>query len=545
MPNPSGSDLWLTERVAAVAEGETDEAQGDAEAATDDEAIETVAPAQIRLPVKLEGNQSVLVYVAETDPSAELSIEWVQDRKTPWAGPLLVGGGVLALIGALLYLLAVDHDRRGLGPRRGRKGPLLGIRNVFSAARKTRSSGKTQENDGEQTGSSDASQTGSAEGASSTDTKRMSRQVTRAVAGASLGLTVMVGVSACAPSYWPDFSPAVTEATTEAQPELETATVAPVPVTQGQLEQILDNIAELSAAADSSLDESGLDVRFTGDALAERKANYTIRRAVSDYDVVVPGITSEMLGYQLVQSTESWPRTVFIVVASTTGDTSSEDDAAEGAEAEAAESPSLAIIMTQTNPHANFLVSRTIALRGGITMPEAAPAEEGTARLASDIKTLVMMPQDVGPSYAAILAGGTGVEQAEFFDLEGDTLLERSGLAWVNQSAAAAQTAGQGITYSVSAAKSDSRIISLSTGVGGALVATTIHETRVEQPEEGGRWRPTVPPSLAALSGLEGQQDKLVSVVSHQLLFYVPSAIDGGEIELLGYTSDLIAASNS
>ena len=177
-------------------------------------------------------------------------------------------------------------------------------------------------------------------------------------------------------------------------------------------------------------------------------------------------------------------------------------------------------------------------------MPEAAPAEEGTARLANDIESLVIKPADLGSAYAAVLAGGAEVAEAELFDLEGDTLLERSGSAWVAQSTAAAQAAGQGIKYSVSADQTSARIVSLSTGAGGALVATTVNETRVEEPD-GGRWRPTVPKSLTALSGLEGQQEKLVSVVAHQLLFFVPSATDGGPIELLGYSSDLIEARNS
>ena len=87
--------------------------------------------------------------------------------------------------------------------------------------------------------------------------------------------------------------------------------------------------------------------------------------------------------------------------------------------------------------------------------------------------------------------------------------------------------------------------MSLSTGVGGAFVATTVLETRTEAPAEGSRWRPTVPKSLTALSGLEGQQEKLVSVVAHQLLFYVPGKDSGEKMQLLGYTSDLVSASNS
>ncbi len=510
-PTPFGSDLWLEQRG---------EDPTSSESATGSQSV--------RLPVSLEAGETALVSVAEPSSAARLSIEWVQDRRTPWAGPLLVGGGALALIGALLYLLAVDHDRRGLGPRRGRKGPLQGIRNVFSPSAKRRAA-KTPDTSSETA----AEQT--------IGEKKNSRNaLSRRAIAPVLVITAGLALSGCSPSYWPDFSAPEEAPAATTGPE---NTAAPVPVAAAQISRIVSDIAAVAGKSDDALDVAGLETRFTGDAFAERKANYTIRKAVSDYEVVVPRITSEELGYQLVQSTESWPRTVFVVVASEAEETAP----AEGDTAAPATdgSPSLALIMTQQSPHENFLVSRTIALRGGITMPEAAPAEEGTALLADDLQTLRLAPAEVGAAYAAVLAGGTGVEQAKEFNLEGDSLIERSGAAWVSQSAQAAAAGGSGINYSVAAAQSDADIVSLSTGVGGAFVTNTVLETRTEAPAEGSRWRPTVPKSLTALSGLEGQQEKLVSVVAHQLLFFVPSKDSKEKIQLLGYTSDLVSASNS
>lgn len=539
VPSPEASDLWLDTQASAPAEevpaeGEaTDEGEEAGETAGD-----AVATATVRLPVDLSADQAVLVYVSDPTAATELSIQWVQDRRTPWAGPLLVAGGLFALIGAILYLLAVDHDRRGLGPRRGRKGPLLGIRNMFGGRSKESSSNVAQRT------SIDTADTLVQTGAESNDANASGGR-RRMTALPLLALASALALSGCSPNYWPELSAEPTETEKAVEAGVTTTNVAPVPVTEGQVDRILADIAEISGEADSSLDASGLSARFTADALKEREANYTIRQAVADYDVIVPRLTDESLGYQLIQSTETWPRTIFTVVASEPEAPAEPAEGEEDAESQpAAESPSIALIMTQANPHSNYLVSRSIALRGGITMPEAAPAEEGTARLANDIESLVIKPADLGSAYAAVLAGGAEVAEAELFDLEGDTLLERSGSAWVAQSTAAAQAAGQGIKYSVSADQTSARIVSLSTGAGGALVATTVNETRVEEPD-GGRWRPTVPKSLTALSGLEGQQEKLVSVVAHQLLFFVPSATDGGPIELLGYSSDLIEARNS
>ncbi len=108
--DPRGSDLWLEARA-----GED---------------------SMFRMPVNLAENQSILFAGTGADPlPSGTSLVWVQDRATPWAGPLFVAGGAFALLGALLYLIAFDRDKRALGPRRGRRGPLLGVQNVVRGAR--------------------------------------------------------------------------------------------------------------------------------------------------------------------------------------------------------------------------------------------------------------------------------------------------------------------------------------------------------------------------------------------------------------------------
>ena len=546
--DPRGSDLWVEERSLAPAV-EADEADSGSSSAG------SAPGSKIRLPLDLDDGDAVLVSVdVAAGDTSTVAIEWVQDRRTPLAGPFLAAGGLFAVVGAVLYLLAVDHDRRGLGPRRGRKGPLLGIRD--SVIRRQRSVKPTRPADSSNSESPKATN---------------QRTTARKIALPSLGLALALGLSGCSASYWPDFSPAATEL--EEQDDGGESAVAPVPVTRAQIDRIVDDIAAIAGEADDALDAEILEARFTGDALAQRAANYTIRQSVPDYAVVPPRITSDALGYELVQSTEGWPRTVFVTVASENGsetvpkteteaeaEAQTEADPAADPEAadspvdleeeatsaesgEPAASPSLAIIMTQAAPHENFLVSRVISLRGGITMPEAAPAEEGTALLKEDLQTLVISPGEVGTAYAAVLAGGPEVDGASLFDLDEDTLIERSGAAWAAQSQSTADAAGQGVVYSVTAEQSDSKIISLSTGVGGALVATTVVENRIEEPGSS-RWKPTPPASVTALSGLSGQQDRLVSEVKHQLLFFVPSKTSNAPIQLLGFASDLVGARN-
>lgn len=507
--DPRGSDLWLDERSLSESTGDDEQ--------------ETTASGTLRMPVALEAGQSVLIAADGTEPAPQdISIVWVQDRDTPWAGPLLAGSALFALIGAVLYLLAIDHNRRGLGPQRGRRGPLLGIRNSFGKKRR----------------------------AEQNTSKTVERRALRVGALPVLGLAAALTLSGCSASYWPDFS----EQPVEEVPEEEAVEEAPLPVTEPQFEMILSRVASVAGESDETLDAELLATRFTGDALDERSANYKIREADPDYEVVPPSITDETLGYSLVQSTTGWPRTLFATVASTMGgaeedapaaeaeaegDASAEEDAVP--EEEAASSPSLAIVLTQQNPHENFLVSHVVSLRGGISMPEAAPAEEGTALLSDDLQSLTLPPGEVAPAYASVLEGGIDVEEAESFMLEGDPLVERSGAAWAAEANSEAEADDSTVKYSVDVSAGDSKVVSLSTGVGGALVATTIMEDRIED-SEGEPLKPTASPSIEALSGLEGRQEMLVREVSHQMLFYVPSETSGAPIQILGATTGMVGA---
>lgn len=510
--DPRGSDLWLEARSIKN--------QG---TGTEKETL--------RVPVSLAPDQSVLIASNGVDPvPSEVSLVWVQDRTTPWAGPLLVGGAVFALLGGLLYLFAVDHDRRGLGPRRGRRGPLQGIRNTISKPK-----GRAGKKADTVTPSADPSTPPQTTQQTTMQATQRSRKLRR-VAIPALGLTVALGLSGCSASYWPDFSPAPT---TEAPAKDTQTALPPVPVTEGQMDRIVDQVSDVAGIGDDTLDAAELEARFTGDALAQRSANYKIRKALPEYGVVPPRITKDRLDYELVQSTDSWPRTMFVTVASEVSGAG--DDQAEGEEEN--NSPSLAMILTQQTPQENYLVSHVVALRGGISMPQAAPAEDGTALLSNDSETLVLSPNQVGEAFASLLQNGPDSEDAEAFDLTTDTLLDNYGAARAQKAQTESDAKDQTMKFSVQARQGDEAPVALSTGVGGALVATTVIEEQIVD-AAGGRFKPQAAGAVTALSGLEGEQDRLVQEVAHQLLFFVPSKSGNSKIELLGVTSELVGVRN-
>ncbi len=486
---PKGSDLWIQESVSGATVG-ADTTPGDAKLSIS----------------AINADRSVLVATGDDDGLADsVVLTWTQDQRTPWAGPLLVGGGILALAGGVLYLLAVDHNHRGLGPRRGRRGPLQGIRGTMERKRRTR---------------------------------KLSR-----VAVPAAALAGMLALSGCSANYWPDFSSSV--APDVSTPPVQSPDLAPVPVVNAQIDRIVSDVVRVADAADDALDAEMLKARFTGDALAQRTASYTIRKAVPDYALVPPHLTDQKLGYTLVQSTQGWPRTMLVALASDVDadEPASSDGAATDKTAEQA-SPSLALVLTQASPHENYLVSRVVSLRGGITMPEAAPAEEGTALLDKDQQTLVLPPAEVASAFSTVLKDGLETPEARSFSLSvDDSLITRSGLAWVKQSQDKAAADGYSIQYSVNVQPGTQPITALSVGDGGALVAVTVIEERISD-TAGSTTRVRAEGAVSALSGLSGQQTRLVNSVAHQLLFFVPSKTSHGQIELLGATSEMVGASN-
>lgn len=350
------------------------------------------------------------------------------------------------------------------------------------------------------------------------------------VAAAALGIAGMLALSGCSASYWPGGAPE--PAKTTAAESTTKGAVAPVPVSDAQIRLIVDRVASAAAAGDEKLNAEALAERFSGDALAQRTANYKIRAQVSTYASTPAKITGRLLNYHLVQSTETWPRTIFVTV---------ESEAVQTADTKTTEAPSIALVLTQRIPQENFKVTRAISLRGGLEMPAAAPASEGTALLADNIESLVLQPGAVGAGYAAVLQGGSGVPEAAMFDLADDPLMGQYGQAWATQAQQKSDGEGKTQQYSVTVTQGTQPITSLSTGVGGALIATTIIESQVVD-SAGGRYKPQAEGAVAALSGLSGQQDRIVRQVAHQLLFYVPSKSDGSKIKLLGVTSELVGA---
>jgi hypothetical protein len=491
---PAGSDLWL------------DEFTGDRNVNTTVDVPEGIA---------------VMLASSEGQPApGRITVSWPLDNSTPWAGPLIAGGALLFLIGALLVVWGVIGHRRSRGPRRnlpkGPKGKLMRAPRPSRASR------------GLPSGSNGHRSIGQA----------------RRVALLPVLLVPALALSACSSDYWPDLSstPESTAATTPPAtpgPEGEAAAdgesegdaasdddrpeVTPA-VTVPQMERIMRRVAVFTTEADEARDTAALPERFIGPALEAREANYTIRGSLPDHPKL-PAIPAAPLTLTLPQQASGWPRTVMTIAQNSNDETVAPT----------------ALVMRQESPRENYKVLYATALVPDADVPEVAPASIGAPPINPEFKGLVMPTGQVAPAYADLLLKGDESEFAEFFDPEGDVVRQQLGVE--GQQAIAAnlpETADIAFTNAVG----DSPTVALATNDSGALVTVSLTQTERVTPNDGGTIGFESGAPGAALSGFDEKSAKGVQrEIGIQLMFYVPAIGSDEQIRLLGWSESLIGAS--
>ena len=470
VPNPDGSDLWL---------GQYSQAN------------------DLNFTVNVPADISIVVVSDGTDPApSHVSIRWPLDNRTPWSGPLIVGGFLFLLIGVALYLWAFIHMRRSKGPRRkAPKMPKVPRQRSYKV-RKPR--------------------------AATAAPGRRSRR--RMIAVVPVVLIGTLALSGCSADLWPDFSGSSTptpstSATVSKVPA--GADVLPPVVTVPQLKVIVSRIAAVAAKADAALDPELAKTRFTGAALELRTANYAIRKVDSTYAPATP-IPTEKIDVTLPQSTNTWPRTVFTVVTTPSNKTA----------------PPVALTLVQATPRDEYKVAYEVSLEASTVLPKMAPADVGATRLPPDSKFLVMAPSALALGYGDILEKGPESPFIKQFDTSKDALIGLIGLdARKKQQAALPPTAAMSFANSNGAAE----IIALGSNDAGAIVATSLNETVTVKPVEAGA---AVNPegAVKSLSGITGTTKGTTAVYGDQLLFYVPPVISKDKVVLLGFATGLISA---
>ncbi len=418
---------------------------------------------------------------------ASVTLRWPLDNSTPWAGPLIVGGGIVALIGLIFLLWATYDARRSGGPRR-KQLPKVPKKRQYKPGRKALPAPGR-------------------------------RAISRSVA-ASVLLIGGLALAGCSAQFGPGIA---SQAAPTPTPTLAEGTIVPpVAATQTQVERIVERISATVTEADAARDAGLLATRMGGAALELRAASYAITAADSGI-AMPPAVPAGPVKLVLPQQTDAWPRTVLAIIQN---------------EADAATAP-VALFLEQASARENYKVSYSVNLEPSVVLPDVAPADIGTSRLADDSPLLRMTPQDVALAYADILA--KDVDSASYLDFEpkGDSLRTAVGQA-ARQAIAASLPSTASVSFGQ--ALGAGKPIVMATNDAGALVVVNLNETQQVVPtEEGAAINPTG--AVKALSGVAVSTKGVIATYSDQLLFYVPPVGADGKIVLLGYSQGLIKAS--
>lgn len=464
VPDPAGSDLWYQEYDGAG-----------------------------QFTVRLPRDVSVIIVGDGTSAApSDVSVTWPRDTATPTVGPLLVAGGVFLVGGLVLLVWAFVHQRRGRGPRRRSGG---------SRPPRVR-----------------ASRRAAAAGAQVPARGRRGR---RAFVAIPVLLVGALGLAGCSSDYWPQGSSAATPTPT-ATATGAAAQSEPTAATKQQISRIVDRVAAVAKQADETRDARLAGGRFTGAALELREANYTIRGKDAKVEAP-PAISAEQVCVALPQQTDSWPRTVFAVVA-------------EDCDAKSAPQ---ALTLVQDSARDDYKVAYDVSLEAAAKIPSLAPTSIGAALLAPNTKLLSIAPDQIGRVYGDILSKDKDSTYASMFEADGDGLRSTIGKAYKDKKSESIPDTAK-IEYS-SEVPADSAV-AIATDGAGALVSAELNEIEKVTPTAAGA-EVNTEGAVKALSGVDSSTKGITATYGVQLLFYVPPVGTDDKVVLLGFTQGLTAAS--
>ncbi|WP_394938641.1 hypothetical protein [Psychromicrobium sp. YIM B11713] len=241
--NPAGSDLWTSEQSSS---GEL--------------SYDWQSPS--------DGDWSLLLASdGKAAAPQRISITVPNDDSTPWAIPLMVIGGVLLLLGVLLWLFLARFKRPRKGGSSGRRAAGVAATVIIALGAMTLSQLNPPSASADDSSSASPSSSGS--GAPSSDSA----------------------------SEGPD-SPLI-----------------PV-LSDDQFSRVLGLVAKTVASGDAAKNANLLTSRVDGAALQERTANYKIRAAAPSY-AGLEAVTDNALKAKFISSARQWPRSVVAVTQGT------------------------------------------------------------------------------------------------------------------------------------------------------------------------------------------------------------------------------------
>lgn len=274
--------------------------------------------------------------------------------------------------------------------------------------------------------------------------------------------------------------------------------VAPAATTISQSDNVLNDLGEVLAAGDETLDAALLAPRVSGPALEIRSAEYV--RAKATANAKPPTLIPTQEQALILPQTDTWPRTQLVV-------TEQPDDL---------QAPRI-LVLLQSAPRDQYHLWGWGRMGQGIQMPATAAPGTGSAVVAPDATGLVATPTDAFVQYADVLANGAASQYAAAF--APDAL--RTGI----EAARAATVAGVGSAGTVTETYTPAPepLTSLATVDGGAIVVSQLTTVSTVQLTAGGTI-PAFDPFYAALTGKTTAAGSFVRTFTDVVIMYVPPA---------------------
>ncbi|MEJ1087619.1 glycosyl transferase [Microbacterium sp. Mu-80] len=495
--NPAGSDLWL-----------------DSFSETD----------SLVAGLELTEGLSVLIARDGVQPApTDILISWPLDTRTPFAGPLMAAGGLLLLVGLVLYVLAIRHQRRGRGPRRKGTGPLpetqpIGIDEVHAA--EAIDGGMPASDAQGRRGTDGGPESGAEPGRAqrSTGARRL------AVGLPALALTAVLATG-CSAESWPQFggdTPSPTPTPTVVAPEDQ----KPPVVTQKQGQRIVSEIAETVAQADTDLDIDLAATRLTGAALEGRRTEYTLRSKIAEREGALTA-PRDKVKVLLPEATDSWPRTVMVLTVSENDDTV----------------PPVLLTMTQADPWADYKIAEMADMPASSEFPDVAPAWLGATRVPTESPFLSLPPAELAAAFADFVDAGDKSEYAGSFDEMAQQLAQtvRDSRAAVVQGLKD-KNADKTSKAAFDMTAADADPLAMATLDSGAVVAVSVLDSETITPtSKDAVIRIGDNEEAKVLTGAKESAKGFQTTYSIQLFFAVPAQGSNEQIRLLAYHQDLLS----
>lgn len=516
--NPAGSDLWLDSFT------ETD----------------TLILDNMQLP---EGVSLIIAYDGTTPAPDDIVVSWPLDTSTPLAGPLMAAGAAVLLVGLVLYVLGIRHQRRGRGPRRKGPGPLPATepidvaqlppseRAVIESSSTDGSGDSAPSADGADADAAGGEGTDDAPGAKRPDRDRKTemRATTidprrRLLALPALAVTALLA-SGCSPDSWPQFgeaTPSPSPSATVIAPENQ----KPPAVTEGQAKRILQEVSATLTDADAAMDITLAGTRVDGPALTARTTEYTLRTALPESPVPA-AIPTDDVEVVLPEATDRWPRTV-LLLSKNAGDETV---------------PPVILTMTQQDPWSNYKVTNMAEMSADAVFPEVAAPWLGTTLVPDDSAFLSLPPSELAATFADVVDAGETSPSYGLFDEISQNLAQsiRDSRQAVVQNLAdngAAETSQTAFDI----VPADSAPVSMATLDSGAIVAVSLVDTESVTPTTADaviRFGDNA--QAKALTGVSESAKGVTTKYEFQLFFSVPAQGSTEQIRLLAVRQDLLS----